>query len=414
MLFVVLDTVRSDHLSACGYGRPTSPTLETLVKMGATLSCEATTPGTWTVPSHASYFTGLDVASHGAHYVADSALTFGDGIGLSPLRPEPETLAEAFAARGYQTASLSGNPLIRQETGLARGFQHVRHGDKFGDLAGERHTAALVSLLREDLDPTKPLFLFLNIADAHQPWEGVPADAGWLPARAPFSMTPAFGDMPRFLRGELAPEEEAVFLEHLVDAYDWGVFRADRTLGAALGALRAHGWLDAETRIVLTSDHGEFLGEHGLLDHGRYVWQEDVQVPLLLLGPGLPAALPAPLSAMDAHALVLEGALETPSPVRVAAWPDGSWMKHLDGELGSHTTAALVLGTEKLVWTDGALQRFDLRADPGEATPLPLDEDHPGRAALLGWAQEVEADKQRALAMDPALLEALRAAGYME
>ncbi|MCB9795569.1 MAG: sulfatase-like hydrolase/transferase [Alphaproteobacteria bacterium] len=414
VLLIVLDTLRADHLSVCGYARPTSPTLQALVDAGARLSCDATAPGTWTVPSHASYFTGLDVAAHGAHYVADSSLTFGEDIGLSPLGLEPQTLAEAFVARGYQAVSLSGNPLIRAETGLARGFQHIRHGAGFGELRGERFASALREIVRDVVDPETPLFLFLNIADAHQPWSNVPEGLGWLPAQPNVSLTPAYGEMPKFLLGQMSPAQASAYTQRVTNAYDYGAWQADQTLAQSLAVLRAHGWLNEESHVIITSDHGEFLGEHGLLDHGRYTWQEDVQVPLLMMGPGTPEALPEPLSTVDVFTLTLRGQLDSPSPVRVAAWPDGSWLRHLDGELGGHTTAALRVGSEKWVWTDGEVQRFDLASDPGELHPLEVPEDHPQRAALLVWAERVKADAMRAQAMDPALLEALRAAGYME
>src|SRR5512138_3439180 len=64
VVFVVLDTVRADHASLCGYERPTTPNLEQLAKLGATFSCDAYAPGSWTLPSHASFFTGVDVATH--------------------------------------------------------------------------------------------------------------------------------------------------------------------------------------------------------------------------------------------------------------------------------------------------------------------------------------------------------------
>ncbi|MDP6933469.1 MAG: sulfatase-like hydrolase/transferase, partial [Myxococcota bacterium] len=70
-ILIVLDTVRADRLSLCGYDRPTSPTLVSLARAGFTSTCEAYTPGTWTLPSHASFFTGVDVLTHRAHALTD-------------------------------------------------------------------------------------------------------------------------------------------------------------------------------------------------------------------------------------------------------------------------------------------------------------------------------------------------------
>ena len=80
VVFVVLDNVRADHLSLCGYERPTSPNLEAFAAT-AWSSCEAVVPGSWTVPSHASFLTGLEVAHHGAHYAR------GAVVGVSGDKP---------------------------------------------------------------------------------------------------------------------------------------------------------------------------------------------------------------------------------------------------------------------------------------------------------------------------------------
>ena len=71
IVMIVLDTIRSDHLSICGYERPTTPVLEDLVRQAQAATCDAYAPGTWTLPSHASFFTGLSVPDHGAHFGPD-------------------------------------------------------------------------------------------------------------------------------------------------------------------------------------------------------------------------------------------------------------------------------------------------------------------------------------------------------
>jgi hypothetical protein len=193
VLFVVLDMVRADRLSLCGYGRPTSPSLERLRDLGAAWTCGAHAPGSWTLPSHASFFTGLPVYAHGVHYLpGDDALSMG-GIPVyaRPLGPEPGTLAEAMAAAGYATAMVSGNPLLGEASGLTRGFEQVEVAPRFGALAGQDLLARTARVLSRARGEGRPLFLFVNIADAHDPWPAVPEGLGWLPATPALTYDPA-------------------------------------------------------------------------------------------------------------------------------------------------------------------------------------------------------------------------------
>lgn len=112
VLFVVLDTVRADHTSLCGHDRPTTPFLQALAgQQGWSHTCGLVTPGTWTLPSHASFFTGLLPTEH-------RLITKGH-----PLPPGVPTLAERFAAEGYQTVLLSANPTLNKASGIGRGFE---------------------------------------------------------------------------------------------------------------------------------------------------------------------------------------------------------------------------------------------------------------------------------------------------
>ncbi|MGH6691371.1 MAG: sulfatase-like hydrolase/transferase, partial [Gammaproteobacteria bacterium] len=223
---IVLDTVRADRLSLCGYPRPTSATLERLRDEGASFSCGGVVPGSWTLPVHASFFTGLDVAAHAADFArsphgggsaacldvlcgdadpgAEVADLFGS-IAAHPLPPEAETLAEHFRGLGYQTVLVSGNPVVSSVTGLAQGFDHVVSPRRFAELEGARLVRALESVLG-DLDRSgSPLFLTVNITEAHQPYEAVPSGVAWLPPReAIHYFLPQADPWTRFVSGEMA------------------------------------------------------------------------------------------------------------------------------------------------------------------------------------------------------------------
>src|SRR5262245_43250102 len=109
IVLVVLDTVRAGNVSGYGYGRPTSPELDSLAAEGA-LFLDATSPSTWSLPSHASLFTGVYPSSHGAH---------GEHYYLDGRYP---TLAQVLERRGYQTFCITANPWISDGLGLTRGF----------------------------------------------------------------------------------------------------------------------------------------------------------------------------------------------------------------------------------------------------------------------------------------------------
>ncbi len=404
VLFVVMDTVRADRTSLCGYARPTTPTLERLVELGASYACNAHAPSTWTLPSHASFLTGRDLVEHHAGGGGSQPLNWGS---VTPLGEHLPTLAEEMSARGYQTLLLSGNPVIEERMGLTRGFDRALSAEDFSEMHDCRLAAQLERQLgHETLDPDKPLFAFINIADPHSPWTAIPEDAGFLPPREGLIAEPSGK---RFETGQMDDDEAADFLSHLSDVYDFALFRADRSLALVLEVLRAGGWLERGYRIVITSDHGEYLGEHQMVEHGRPHFYEPVtRVPLLYLSSGKRVDLPGDVPAIVAYSLARSGALPQPLPPRRASTfrsrSDGS----AKGPPCSHATAATWIGAKKLSANRGRVQRFDLIADPGELHPMPATEE-PFSAALLEYCKELDRAYVSRAAPDAAVSAELRA-----
>lgn len=429
VLLVVLDTVRADHLSLCGYSRPTSPHLDRIARSGAVYTCSAYAPGSWTMPSHASFFTGLPVTRHRADngLSPDESGEEGGTWALRPLADRFRTLAEILSERGYQTASLSGNPLITPETGLTQGFDVVRpQAPEL--LRGADLVQALEHLLDEEIevDPAgeaPPLFLFVNIIDAHVPWDPVPEGLDWLPPREGFSVNPLVeaDDRLPFARGELSPERREALEAHLVDAYDYAVHQADRTLYGVLDALERRGWLDAGHRLVVTSDHGEFLGEHGLLDHGQFLYEPNQRVPVVyrtspVPDEGLPT-LPSPLSALHVFHLLERGRLPAdPAPPHAVAYPAGAingWFHRLHP--GSVAAALWTEDGHKQVWTHEAdtVETYHLAQDPQEQRPGEVSPE----AVQAEMTDLIRGTREgmRGEGMDRARVEEeLRALGYLE
>ncbi|MGH9902711.1 MAG: sulfatase, partial [Pyrinomonadaceae bacterium] len=294
VLFITLDTVRAQNLSLYGYGRETSPRLNQLAARGVTFE-RALSTAPWTLPSHASMFTGRFPHEMNADW--DRAL--GD---------EHPTLAEAFAARGYLTAGFVANTgYCSHEHGLDRGFAHYEDFPRsLGQLASSSTLVRTVAdhfrvrrLVRNDehlnrqpadrindrflrwlagREEGRPFFAFLNYYDAHDPYlPPAPYDRKFGPGRAEGKHSPLhhFVWDPAARNRKLSPQE----VRTEIDAYDGAISYLDHQLGLLFDELGRRGLLE-NTLVVVTSDHGEEFGEHGGAYHGTSLYEEQVRVPL--------------------------------------------------------------------------------------------------------------------------------------
>lgn len=411
VILIVLDTTRADHLSACGYTRPTSPTLAALAK-DAVFTCNAYAPGSWTLPGHASLFTGLAVPDHGADSTgAPDAVGFFGDQSVRPLAAGFETVAETLAARGYQTVSLSENPVLAPWSGLTQGFDQTWAPAVFADQNRALVRHRLLDVLDRRVDPGQPLFLVVNLSEPHDPLSAIPDGVGWLPARPALE---CFGDLHnpcfRFGRGEMGATEAEAFLAWQQDAYDWGLARQDAALADVLAAVDERGWRDGPFRLVIVADHGELLGEHGVIGHDEYLWEPVTRVPLLVAGvEGL--ALPDPVSTRVVHRLLVDGVLPAAAiPVEAVGNPMGYRERGTGGKVASVRTAARWEGRDKRLWTDGVVARYDVGTDPAEEHPLPAVED----PALLDLAAANVARFSTADGTSAETTEQLRALGYVK
>lgn len=405
VMLVVMDTVRADHLTACGYKRPTSPALTTLIGMGGTFTCDAYAPATWTIPSHATFFTGDPVDTHDMHR---KGLTLPDRF---------ETLAEVYEARGYQTLALSANPVLKESTGMLQGFQRALTPKGLtSGLRGPGFSQILRAELAK-LDKSKPLFLFLNLFDAHDPYPAVPDQIGWLPSRGAFHYRNNVKDPStpynQFFSNTLSAEAQAEWLAHATDGYDWGIAIADRNLGKALKLIQKQGWIDHGVRLVLTSDHGEYLGEHDLVRHDGPPFEAVTRVPFLYydsLTKKHPE-LPSPMPAAHAFHLLANGTLDPEIKHPVAS--------SIDYETADprYVNAVAVWGADgqKAMWRAGTSELYALSTDPEEASPGPID-GHPLEAELSDRVTLHIASRARAFGKeaDAGVLEMLDELGYVD
>jgi len=315
VLLIILDTVRGFSLSPYGYERETTPNVARLAKEGVLFE-QAYSTAPWTLPSHASIFTGRP-----RHELSTDMVT--------PLDGKWPTLAEAMSARGYATAGFVANlGYCTAESGLDRGFTHyedlttswllVLHSSSLIRVAA---TKTLVSLLgggersrlyRKDADqingdflrwiPTtdgRPFFAFLNYYDAHRPY---------LPP-SPYELKYSANIRDRFRvvasgsKSKLPAEATQV----LTDAYDGALAYLDDRIGQLIAELERQGILD-NTIVIITADHGEQFGEHGLFFHANSLYSQLLRVPLIIVAKDrVPRGLsvPTPVSLVDVAATVL-------------------------------------------------------------------------------------------------------------
>ncbi|HET9062595.1 MAG TPA: sulfatase, partial [Candidatus Binatia bacterium] len=294
VVLIVLDTMRAANMSTYGYARDTTPTFSRIAADGA-LFLDATAPSTWSLPSHASLFTGLFPSGHGAH--EESRV----------LAPEVPTIAQVLGENGYETLCFTANPHISDSFGLTRGFQRqdrawlgpgagrsfqfiFRLLDLVGWSSEDKGGGRVVDNFERWLAarPTEgpPAFVFLNFLEAHFPYHQTPprflarfTQLGAL-ARRDVSMKAMAAQFGR----RLSDEEIAAIAGPALDMYDAGVAYADFLLERVVDALGEAGRLD-RTLLVVVSDHGEMIGEHGEFGHGPALYEPDVRVPLLIRYP---------------------------------------------------------------------------------------------------------------------------------
>jgi arylsulfatase A-like enzyme len=317
VLLVVMDTVAAEHLGLNGYARSTSNTLVELAQRGIRFDSARSTCS-WTLPSHASMFTG-----RWFHEISPGWLT--------PLDKTYPTLAEFLGDRGYATSAFTANyTYCSRDSGLARGFTHfedhyfpeltcfkmsalvnrvleaIQAGGDFleGTLEIEKFRPYLKYLWwlmdtnrkeaevvnRQFLDwlstrgqPERPFFTFLNYYDAHYPYQLTPGRMHRFGAIAiDFATRDMIQKWPLLGKATLSPKDIAF----AVDAYDECIADLDEQLGVLFDELERRGTLK-NTWLIVVSDHGESFGEHdGVFRHGESLYQTEVHVPLLIVPPG--------------------------------------------------------------------------------------------------------------------------------
>jgi arylsulfatase A-like enzyme len=475
ILLIVWDTARADRMSAYGYNKPTTPRVEAWSK-NAVRYDRAVSAGVWTLPSHASMFTGLPERGHGVN--ADHNWLDSGHL----------TVPEVLQARGFDTYTFCANPYLAEDTNVLQGFDrkdypwrpkwrdkvdaHMRGklipedastpvSPKFEGKGGADNnrylfkeagpvaSEALFSWISERPEQDRPFFAFVNLMEAH-----LPRIPGIEARRA--VMTPE-----EIARSYTVEQSTTYFHEWMVGVrkydpldlaaisgvYDASLIDLDAATGALLDELDKRG-LAEDTIVILTSDHGENLGDHELMLHKYAVYDTLVRVPLIVAWKGHLEARVEAAPRSVAHALLdaldLAKIQLTPEErAKFTTWPaaagegvlteytavaDGSVERmkklhpdkktdHLEREY-----EAVVDGEWKYIeGSDGSRQLYRLGEDPGETKNLV--EVDPARATELdarldAWLKRIpeytptgEASGHK---RSDELKEGLEALGYVE
>jgi arylsulfatase A-like enzyme len=285
------------NMTPYGYRKNTTPSIERIAREGMVYEHHYVT-GSWTVPTHASLFTGKYQSGHGA------------GVQFEFLSSEFPTMAEILSAAGYQTVAFSNNTWVNQdETNVARGFerytlverpagQNVQIGpeDDFildtEEDSGSAYTVRLVQdWFEQEYDASRPFFLFINCVEPHlRAWPPQPFRKRFL--------------MPDVTEDEAREVNQEVFLERMgmvdrpggyMTPRDWAILKSlkdgetaclDHRMGLLFEYMREHDLLDT-TLLIVTSDHGDLLDRPGMMGHHLALFDDLIHTPLIVRFPAL-------------------------------------------------------------------------------------------------------------------------------
>lgn len=421
IILISLDALRYDRTGYGGNERPVTPNLDKLASESVVFH-DATSQGSWTLPSHMSIFTGLWPTAHGVV----NKLSRGAGGEIIPtiLEPSIGVLTENIARAGFECVAFTGDAGVSGRFGFARGFEIFLDDVKFGGM--DHSVPAALDWLGQHGD--ERFFLFLHGYDVHGqydpangytrefvdgeytgPLEGNRFEQGKLREEALLAIGKPGSDG-RARLSSVSAEDYAFYLS----LYDEKVRDQDRRLGVFLDHLRATG-LYEKSIIAVVSDHGEEFGEHESIDHGPTLYQEMVHVPMLIRFPGQLQGMrvDTPVRTMDIFPTVMS-AVGLPLPdglhgvsllplMRGGAF-DEPVVSESDYRLFVHRRM-IRNGPWKLILDlySGAKELYHLDRDPAETNNLV--EAEPRQAyemeqALLRWMNSVQQSPETFLGVE--------------
>ncbi|NLH50999.1 MAG: sulfatase-like hydrolase/transferase [Myxococcales bacterium] len=297
VILISIDSLRADHVGCYGYQKPTTPALDRFAA-GAVRFANAYAVSSWTLPSHASMFTGL---------YEDAHLAFANN---SRMDDDNVTLAEAFQAAGYETAAIVCAPFLRREYNIQQGFAsydqeiaETRRPTIRKVKTSRQVTDKALAILKERAASPRPFFLFVHYWDVHYDYN--PPDE--YTAMFDPDYRGAIDGLNISKRQDLQPGMDPRDLAHLIALYDGEIRYTDDHLAELLAFIDGS-TLAADTAVVITADHGDEFLEHGSTGHTFTCYEELVRIPLLIRAPGLVVRTPvvdAPIENVDLYPTLL-------------------------------------------------------------------------------------------------------------
>jgi arylsulfatase A-like enzyme len=428
VLILCLDTLRADRLGCYGGTGNLTPNLDALAAQATRWErCSASSP--WTVPSHASMFTGKHPSSHGAYSFEVEDMSVDNCF---VLEEEQWTLAEALRGKGYATAGIVANAVyLKGEFGLSQGFDHW-------SISRERAPRLCSNVLgwiddrAQQRDSDRPWTMFVNFMDTHRPYNVEP-----LPGEREYDQATEYSSdlLNRLYQQVIVRGEEAGDLGlTLQDQYNRAVRNLDLALGEFFEELKQRGLWD-DLLLVVVSDHGEYFGEHGLVEHSKDVYEPALSVPLLIKYPGQTVGEVRSERAGSAHlpALILDGLTSEVSDQLGPDFPqrpgggfvvsENHYSRLPDilhptvGERFRRVRTVVYDGPFKLIQSsDGNHELYNLGEDPGEMVlrnDLDFFQMHSMLDALSEELKGTESAREReTVSVDGERLNDLRAMGY--
>ncbi|MCK4752323.1 MAG: sulfatase-like hydrolase/transferase [Planctomycetes bacterium] len=273
IIFILADTLRADHLPSYGYKVNTAPKIHQLAQRGVVFE-RVIAPSTWTKTSMASIMTSTDPHRHGVKGVNDVLST-----------KKLTTLAQGLKDNGYHTICVNTNTWLSPKFGFNAGFDDYQ----MHPLVSKQSFASAWDINSKTVDllgqisNQQPTFLYLHYMDIHAPYAPKPPFFSAPPLDIPGLGIVTNSKLETLFRQNILNSPEVV--ERVIDLYDGEIRTFDAAIDQLLKQLQGMGWLD-NTIVVITSDHGEEFLEHGRTEHGKDIYPETYEVPLIFLWPG--------------------------------------------------------------------------------------------------------------------------------
>lgn len=383
-LLIVIDTTCAAHCSAWGYERTTTPNLDELAKAGVRFS-NAYSQAPSTVPSVWSYMSG--------QYPIPSS-----SEGLLMLEDSTDTVAEVFQRGDFNTFGFSENPFISESLGFTQGFDNFTSLPPLLDGKYERRnqnaTRRLLEKAQVSIENSSdaPWFAYIHLFRPHSPYLAPePYGSHFMTPQDKSLASPELEHA--LMSGESTPELNSDIdalssgLDYVIASYDGNLAYVDGLIGGFIANLDAKAALDNSV-VIITSDHGESMMQHGRIGHGIDLYEEFIHVPLVVWAPSIPGFEPGvvdeKVSVLDLFKTLVE-IFELESPDQL----DGaSWLPLLKGQRQDRTTKIFAqnLVGDKVSVRKGDLKMianvdvqtrelvsqevYDLRTDPAETTNI--------------------------------------------